>query len=201
MSYEASRGIWLFFNSTKYRLLNLREDKGYTYGVYSFFNGDKDIGAFVVFSSIKTEATDSALVEILTEIENYTTDGITDDELRSTKSSMLNSNALKYESPMQKLSFLNKILEYDLDKTYIKKQSNIINSITKESDLILSKAAKQYQILLKTINKEASLGCSSSSFFLFSLFFEACSITRNRSFSSSVIFSMKLSSVFRSREI
>ena len=29
-------------------------------------------------------------------------------------------------------SFLNRILEYDLDKTYIKKQSDIINSITKD---------------------------------------------------------------------
>ena len=45
---------------------------------------------------------------------------------------MLNSDALKYESPMQKISFLNRILEYDLDKTYIKKQSNILNSITKD---------------------------------------------------------------------
>ena len=26
--------------------LNLREDKGYTYGVYSFFSGDKDSGLF-----------------------------------------------------------------------------------------------------------------------------------------------------------
>ena len=75
----------------------------------------KDIGAFVVFSSVKTKATDSALVEILSEIENYTNNGITSEELRSTKSSMLNSDALKYESPMQKIRFLNRILEYDLD--------------------------------------------------------------------------------------
>ena len=112
--------------------LNLREDKGYTYGVYSFFNGDKEKGSFTLFSSVKTSATDSAMVEILSEIENYTTNGITSEELRSTKSSMLNSDALKYESPMQKISFLNRILEYDLDKTYIKKQSNILNSITKD---------------------------------------------------------------------
>jgi len=112
--------------------LNLREDKGYTYGVYSFFSGDKKNGFFALFSSVKTEATDSAMVEILDEIENYVTDGITNEELRSTKSSMLNSDALKYESPMQKLNFLNKILEYDLDKTYINKQSEILNSITKE---------------------------------------------------------------------
>ena len=36
--------------------LNLREDKGYTYGVYSFFNGDKEKGSFTLFSSVKTSA-------------------------------------------------------------------------------------------------------------------------------------------------
>ena len=124
--------------------LNLREDKGYTYGVYSYFYGDKDRGSFILFSSVKTEATDSALVEILTEIDNYTRDGITEEELQSTKSSMLNSDALKYESPMQKLGFLNRILEYDLDKSYIKKQSDVLNSITRsEVNSIAKKKIKK----------------------------------------------------------
>ena len=121
--------------------LNLREDKGYTYGVYSFFHGDKNKGSFVLFSSVKTEATDSALVEILTELDNYTSDGISKNELRSTKSSMLNSDALKYESPMQKINFLNRMLQYDLDNSYIKKQSEILNSITKND---IDKLAKEF---------------------------------------------------------
>ncbi len=112
--------------------LNLREDKGYTYGVYSFFNGSKNNGTFTIFSSVKTDVTDSALVEILSEVENYVSDGITNEELRFTKSSLLNADALKYESPMQKLGFLNRILNYDLDKSFIKKQANILNSITKD---------------------------------------------------------------------
>ena len=112
--------------------LNLREDKGYTYGVYSFFNGDQDKGSFMVFSSVKTQATDSALTEILFEIENYIENGISDEELLSTKSSMLNSDALKYESPMKKMSFLNNMLKYNLDKSYITKQANILNDISKK---------------------------------------------------------------------
>ena len=112
--------------------LNLREDKGYTYGVYSFFNGSKENGSFTIFSSVKTEATDSALVEILYEIENYQNNGITNEELRSTKSSMLNSDALKYESPMQKLNFLNRILTYELDEDFIERQSDVLNTITKK---------------------------------------------------------------------
>ena len=124
--------------------LNLREDKGYTYGVYSFFNGSKNNGTFTIFSSVKTDVTDSALVEILSEVENYVLDGITNEELRFTKSSLLNADALKYESPMQKLGFLNRILNYDLDKSFIKKQVNILNSITKdEIDLLVENNIKK----------------------------------------------------------
>ena len=45
---------------------------------------------------------------------------------------MLNADALKYESPMQKLSFLNRILTYDLDNHFIKRQAKVLNSISKE---------------------------------------------------------------------
>ena len=54
---------------------------------------------------------------------------------------MLNSDALKYESPMQKLGFLNRILTYNLDKNYINKQSKILNTITKNE---VNNLAKKY---------------------------------------------------------
>ena len=101
---------------------------------------------FTIFSSVKTDVTDKlSLVEILSEVENYVTDGITNEELRFfTKSSLLNADALKYESPMQKLGFLNRILKYDLDKSFIKKQTNILNSITKdEIDLLVENNIKK----------------------------------------------------------
>ena len=41
--------------------LNLREDKGYTYGVYSFFNGSENNGMFTIFSSVKTDVTDESI--------------------------------------------------------------------------------------------------------------------------------------------
>ena len=45
---------------------------------------------------------------------------------------------------MQKLGFLNRILNYDLDKSFIKKQANILNSITKvEIDLLVENNIKK----------------------------------------------------------
>jgi len=120
--------------------LNLREDKGYTYGVYSFFRASEYTGAFTVYSSVKTEATDSALVEIFNELNAITTTGVTADELASTKSSILNSEALEYESPGQKLGFLNKMLKHDLDESYIDVQTDVLNKITLDEINAIAKA-------------------------------------------------------------
>ena len=120
--------------------LNLREDKGYTYGVYSFFDASKYTGAFTVFSSVKTSATDSALVEIFNEINDITINGLTEDEVASTKSSMLNSEALKYETPGKKLGFLNKMLKYNLDESFISDQVDVLNNISKSELDALAKA-------------------------------------------------------------
>ena len=108
--------------------------------MYSFFNASKYTGAFTVFSSVKTSATDSALIEIFNEINDITNNGLTDDEVSSTKSSMLNSEALKYETPRKKIGFLNKMLKYNLDDSFIQDQVNVLNSISKEELNALAKA-------------------------------------------------------------
>ncbi|MBL6874604.1 MAG: insulinase family protein [Flavobacteriales bacterium] len=110
--------------------LNLREDKGFTYGAYSFYQGNKQTGMFGIQTSVKTEVTDSALTEIFSILDNYTNTGLTNEELSSTKESYLNSAAMKYETPNQKLGFLNRILTYDLDPSYIDKQADILNDMT-----------------------------------------------------------------------
>ena len=120
--------------------LNLREDKGYTYGAYSFFQSDKNTGIFAIQTSVKTEVTDSALTEIFSILDNYTNEGLTNEEVLSTKKSFLNSASLKYETPNQKLGFLNRILTYNLDDSYLDKQANVLNTITKNDIDAIAKA-------------------------------------------------------------
>lgn len=112
--------------------LNLREEKGWTYGANSMFMGSNKNGLFAMFTSVETDATDSALIEIFNEFDSYRTIGITEKELQFTKDAFLGREALKYETAGQKLGFLNRILTYDLDKSYIDKQARILNTITKE---------------------------------------------------------------------
>ncbi len=119
--------------------LNLREDKGYTYGIRSGFAGDKYIGNYAVQSSVKSEATDSAIVEIMKELRNYNTSGVNDDEVEFTKSSILQRDALSYETLSQKARFLALIQEYNLPKDYRRQQNDIVQSMTKEEFNTLAK--------------------------------------------------------------
>lgn len=112
--------------------LNLREDKGYTYGARSFFSGNSRYGYFKFSSEIKKENTADAIRELMKEINTYYESGITADELAFTQSSMVLSEALRYETPFQKLGFLNNILEHGLPANYTAEQATLIRSMTVE---------------------------------------------------------------------
>jgi len=112
--------------------LNLREDKGWTYGARSGFDGDNYAGEFEFSSGIKAGATDSALTEVMKELNKYEAGGITEDELSFTKSAIGQRDALRYETGLQKAGFISRILEYDLPADYVDKQNKILKNITKE---------------------------------------------------------------------
>ena len=112
--------------------LNLREDKGYTYGARAGFSGNKYYGEYVFRSNIKKEVTDSSIMELMKELTEFKNGGITDEELAFTKSSILLSKALNYETPFQKLGFLNGIIDNDLPEDYTAQQEAIVNGLTKE---------------------------------------------------------------------
>jgi zinc protease len=112
--------------------LNLREDKGYTYGIRSGFNGGKYTGGFLISASVKRPATALSVFEVIKEFRKYQTEGITDKELEFTKNSLLNEEALRYEAPFQKASYLSGIIRYNLPKDYTEQQNKILKSMTKE---------------------------------------------------------------------
>lgn len=120
--------------------LNLREDKGWTYGARSAYNADKYSGEFEFSAGIKAEATDSALIEVMNELKNYASHGITEEELRFMKNSLGQRDALSYETGFQKAGFIGRILEYNLPADYVDQQNKILSSMTKaEIDALAKK--------------------------------------------------------------
>ncbi|MDH5474790.1 MAG: insulinase family protein [Cyclobacteriaceae bacterium] len=112
--------------------LNLREDKGYTYGARSYFNSNDTPGPFTASAGVKGNVTDSAVMEFMREINEFQKSGITNDELTFLKKSIGQRDARSYEAPYQKAGFLRRIVHYDLDKSFVDEQNKIISNITKE---------------------------------------------------------------------
>jgi zinc protease len=137
-AYLANYNLGAAFSS---RLnLNLREDKGYTYGARSSFSGNKYTGDFTFSSGIRADATDSALIEVIKEIKQYTETGIKQDEIDFMRSSIGQSDARSYETGQQKAAFIARMLEYNLPADYVTKQNKILSTISKkEIDAIAKK--------------------------------------------------------------
>lgn len=90
----------LLGSGTSSRLyLNLREDKGYTYGVFSRFARPNDEGTFRVLGDFNPEQAGASIVEILGELERVRTEPIGDEELENAKSKLIGGFALAMEDP------------------------------------------------------------------------------------------------------
>jgi len=112
--------------------LNLREDKGYTYGARSSFAATQYPGPFTASASVRADSTADSIVQFMTEITQFRDQGITPEELAFTKNAIGQSEALDYETPGQKSRLLRQIIEYDLDRDFVSRQQQIINNLTVE---------------------------------------------------------------------
>ncbi|WP_223271672.1 M16 family metallopeptidase [Colwellia hornerae] len=112
--------------------LNLREDKGYTYGARSGFSADKFSGTFTASAEVRADVTDKSIVEFVSEIKGYREQGITAEELSFMRNSINQRDALKYETPRAKLGFLAQILEYDLKPSFVQERAEIVETISAE---------------------------------------------------------------------
>ena len=120
--------------------INLREDKGWTYGARSSFNGNQYSGDYGFSSGIRADATDSALMQVIKEIKNYAATGITEEELAFMKMAIGQRDALAYETGAQKAGFVGRILQYDLPANFVTTQSNILKNMKKaELDALAKK--------------------------------------------------------------
>ena len=138
--------------------LNLREDKGWTYGARSYFSSDEEVGSYTASAGVKAVATDSSVVEFIKEIKDYQKDGITKDELEFMRSSIGQRDALKYETPRQKAGFLRRIVHYDLDPSFVDEQTKIVNSVTQaEINGLAKKHLKPEEMYILVVGDEASI--------------------------------------------
>ncbi len=110
--------------------MNLRERHGYTYGAWTAFRFAKREGPFVAMGGFISDKTDSAIVELLSEIERMHAEGITEEELEFSKKGICGSFALNFETPLQIASALQNIVLYGLPDDYFHNYVRNIQRVT-----------------------------------------------------------------------
>lgn len=85
--------------------LNLREEKGYTYGVYSTFTATKYPGPWRAGGDVRTDVTSGAMTEFFDEFNRLRDQKVPDAELDEAKRSIVASFALSLESPSELLGY------------------------------------------------------------------------------------------------
>ena len=101
--------------------LNLREDKGYTYGAFSAFAFRREPGPFFVGAGVRTDATAPAVTEIYNEIRKMKDVQVSADELSLGKDSLVRSLPGRFETSAQAASSFAELFVYQLGLDYYSK--------------------------------------------------------------------------------
>jgi zinc protease len=81
--------------------LILREEKGWTYGAYSGFSRPRGTGAFQASAEVRTEVTDSALVELIAQLNRMRNEVPADSEVQAAKNYLVGRFPLSIETSEQ----------------------------------------------------------------------------------------------------
>lgn len=120
---------------------NLREKRAYTYGCYSRANVTDEGSYYSISGNFRTEVTDSAIAQILFELDRIQKSEVSDEELAGVKALLAGNFARSLERPMTVAQFALNIIEYNLPKDYYQTYLKRLDALTKVEIL---DAAKNY---------------------------------------------------------
>jgi predicted Zn-dependent peptidase len=109
---------------------NIREEKGYTYGISSGFSATRYFNHFASQTSVRSEVTADALREILKEFADIRTRPVPAEELQNAKRALVASFALSTENPGAALSNATQIKEYGFPADYWDTYPEKISAVT-----------------------------------------------------------------------
>lgn len=121
--------------------LNIREDKGYTYSVGSFFNTNKYRGIFSAQSPVRTEVTEGTMREFMNEFKRIRDEKVSAAELENAKHAIIGAFALSLENPNQQINNLITQKLYNLPANYWDTYPQKVEAITVED---VQRAAQKY---------------------------------------------------------
>lgn len=115
-------------------MMNIREEKGYTYGIYSYFQSRTDVSGWVISTEAGRDVSEATVEEVYREMEILKTQPPGKDELLLVKNYMLGQYLGYTDGPFQTMSRWRSLITQGLDENYFNDTIQTIKSI-KASEL------------------------------------------------------------------
>jgi zinc protease len=133
--FNATMGNMMYGGMFSARLnMNLREDKGWTYGARSGLYADYAPGVWKASTSVKTDTTADSISEIMREVsESKGERPFVQDELSATSGYMLGSRPVRFEQPDYLLDQIQSIWLYDLPEDWVTGYADRVRNVSTEA--------------------------------------------------------------------
>ena len=117
-----------FFGS---RLMtNIREDKGYTYGIHSYVQNHIHQTAWIISTEAGRDVCEPAIVEVYREMELLRNESVDDEELLLVRNYMMGSLLADLDGPFQIINRWKNIILNGLDESYFYKSIDTIKTVS-----------------------------------------------------------------------
>ncbi len=130
---------------------NIREDKGYTYGIGSSVSSMKHTGVFSISTEVGVENTEATLHEIYFELNKLTKELIPVDELQKVKNYLMGSLLKGFDGPFDITDRLKTSVLYGMDFTYYENYIHQLNSATSHELLVLAQKYFNTENMLEVV--------------------------------------------------
>ncbi|HYN85087.1 MAG TPA: pitrilysin family protein [Pyrinomonadaceae bacterium] len=112
--------------------MNLREEKGYTYGAYTSLDSRRLAGSFRATAEVRTAVTGDSLKEFFYELGRIRDEDVTETELRNAKSYLAGVFSIRLETQEGLIEQLAQSKMYDLPADYLRTYRDRIEAVTRE---------------------------------------------------------------------
>jgi zinc protease len=135
---------------------NLREKHGYTYGVTSFVEARRGLSLFSIEGSMRDNATDSALVELIREFDQLGGGDIAPAELEIAKSSLVGSFPASMQSAQTVRGRITNLLAWGAPTDYYANYRDRLNAVTPQFAASVAKQIFTRQSLVIVVVGDAT---------------------------------------------
>jgi predicted Zn-dependent peptidase len=117
---------------------NIREDKGYTYGIHSYLENHLKESSWVVITEAGKEVCEATITEVYKEMELLREEPVNEEELLLVKNYMMGLNLGYIDGPFQIISRWKSLILNELDENYFYDSLRVIKEVSSKELLELS---------------------------------------------------------------